>query len=66
MLGEQEIDLAAADAVLACTGAVKRERAMNEPLAEAFSLRHLFWVVRIEHEADVKIAVSGMTNDRRR
>jgi len=29
-----------------------------------YRLCHLLRVVRIEHEADVKIAVSGMTNDR--
>ena len=34
------------------------------PLVEPLRLCHLLRVVRIEHEADVKIAVSGMTNDR--
>jgi hypothetical protein len=37
---------------------------MNEPLVESFSLRHFFRIARIEHEADVKITVSGMANDR--
>src|SRR5258708_6788565 len=64
VLGDQEIDLAAADAVLAGAGAVERQRAMDQPLVEALRLRHLSWVVRIEHEADVKIAVACMANDR--
>src|SRR5580693_2001257 len=36
---------------------------MNETLVEPFSLRHFFRIVRIEHESDVKITVSGMAND---
>jgi hypothetical protein len=33
VLGEQEIDFPAADAVLARTGTVERQRAMDQPLA---------------------------------
>jgi hypothetical protein len=64
VLGEQEIDLAAADAVLTCAGAVERQRAMDHSLVKSFGLRHLFRIARIEHEDDVKIAVTSMANDR--
>jgi hypothetical protein len=64
MLGEQEVDLAAADAVLTGAGAAERQCAMHQSVVEPFRLLHLFRVVRIEHEADVKIAVTGMANDR--
>ena len=60
MLGDQEVDLAVAETVLAGAGAVKRQRAIDEPLVEPFSLRHLLRFVRVEPEAYVKIAVSRM------
>src|SRR6516164_1774213 len=63
VLGEQEIYLAAADPVLACARAVKRESALNKPLVEPFSLGHLLRFVRVEHESDMKIAVSGMSDN---
>ena len=66
VLGDQEVDFAAADAVLAGARAVKRQRAMYQPFVESFGLRHLLRIVWIEHKADVKIAVSGMPDYRRR
>jgi hypothetical protein len=59
MLGDQEVDLAAADAMLTSAGAVERQRAIDESLVEPFGLRHLLRLIRVEHEADVKIALSG-------
>src|SRR5208283_3717697 len=37
---------------------------MDETFVEPFNFRHLLRLVRIKHEDDVKVAVSGMTNDR--
>jgi len=63
MLGDQEIHFSASDAVFFGAGAIERQRPMNEAVIETFSFRHFFGFVRIDHEPDVKIAVSGMTND---
>src|SRR6202043_2293139 len=65
VLGEQEVDLAAADAVLAGTGAIERQRTMDQPLVEALRFRHLPGVVRIEHDYQVEVAVADMADNRR-
>src|SRR5271167_5222507 len=66
MLGEQEINFAAADAVLTGARAVKRQRPMYHSFVESFGLLHFSRIAWIEHKGDVKIAVAGMANDRRR
>src|SRR6516162_10331773 len=51
--------------MLAGTGAVQRQRAMDQALVEARRLRHLSRVVRIEHDYQVEVAVADMADNRR-
>jgi len=64
VLGGQEIDFAISDAVLPRAGAFQCQCAIDKPSIKPFGLCHLFGIVRIKHEANVKISVSGMANDR--
>jgi hypothetical protein len=60
---EQELDLAATDAVLSGAGAIESQCAMDQSLIEPLGLRHFLRVVWKQIEADVEIAFSGMPED---
>jgi hypothetical protein len=57
--------LAATDTVLAGAGAFERQRPMDHSLVEPFSLRDLYRVIRIEHEANLKTSVAGASTSLR-
>src|SRR5262249_26733487 len=63
VLGDQGIDLAAADAVLAGAGAVEGQRPMDQSLVQSLHLRSLLRVVWIEHDDEVEIAVTDVPED---
>ena len=65
MLGLEVFQLAEADAVLAAAGAVEFQRALDETLADARHGGELLLIIWIQHDDQVKIAVAGVTDERR-
>src|SRR4051812_18246257 len=63
MLLLQAGDLARADAMLAGAGAAHGQRAMDHALVDALGAGHLRRIVRVDHEAEVEIAVAHMADE---
>src|SRR5208282_2136185 len=66
MLGDQEIHLADADAVLARAGAVHGECAHDHALIEVLGLVPFRLIVRIDQEQEMEIAVADVADERDR
>src|SRR5262249_61234642 len=62
--GRHIFHLALADAVLAGAGAVHGESALVEAFNESANARDLLGIVHIDQDADMKIAVAHMADDR--
>ena len=63
MLGDQRVDLAVADAVLAGRGAAHRQGAGNHGLIHGDGFRHLRLVQGVDDEDDMEVAVADMADD---
>ena len=61
-LGDQEIHLVQADTVFAGAGAFKGQSPAHQLVVQLFSNAALFWNVRVNQVAKVKVAVPHMAN----
>src|SRR5579883_3614816 len=60
MLGDEEVHLAIADAMLAGAGAVHGDGALHHAVVEPARLGDLLGLPRIENESEVEVAVADM------
>src|SRR5262245_38939241 len=65
IFGRQIFHLALADAVFAGAGAVHGKSALGEAIEKGADARDLIRVIHVDQQADVKIAVAHMADDRR-
>ena len=65
MLGGQVFHLALAHAVLAGTGAIHRQRPLDQAFEEGMDALDLCFVVHVDQQSDVEITVADMADDRR-
>src|SRR5208282_2940591 len=64
VLGQQILHFALADAMLAGTCSVHRQRALDQAFEESVDARDFLFVVEVHHQPDVEIAVADMADDR--